>query len=115
MHNVLLLGTKQTMQDGFFARYLMAHDFRITIPDAEVIDHIGQKIEAELEFGIVRDSAKAQMKEIVEQLIEKHHSDLVTLGCTELPLIFNQISLTVRTLDVTENHIQKLIPMIVNS
>lgn len=114
-HNVLLLGTKQTMLDGFFARYLMEHGTRVTIPDAEEIDYIGQKIETELELGVVRDSTKVQMKKIIERIIGKHHSDLVILGCTELPLIFNQISLPVRTLDVTENHIQKLISMIVNS
>lgn len=114
-HNVLLLGTKQTMQDGFFARYLMEHGIRVTIPDAEEIDYIGQKIETELELGIVRNSTKGQIKGIVERIIGKYHSDLVVLGCTELPLIFNQLSLPVRTLDVTENHIQKLISMIVNS
>jgi aspartate racemase len=85
---------------------------RSSLPIVSLLDTMRMAIQ---ELGMVRNSTKVQMKEIVERIIEKYHSDLVILGCMELPLIFNQISLPVRTLDVTENHIQKLISMIVNS
>lgn len=113
--NVLLLGTKQTLQDGFFAQYLTDHGIQVTIPAAEDVNYIGQKIETELELGIVRHETKAQMQRIVERTAANHHNDLVILGCTELPLIFKQMALPVKTLDVTDYHIQKLVSMLVNN
>lgn len=114
-NNVLLLGTKQTLQDGFFAQYLTDHGIQVMIPAAEDVNYIGQKIETELELGIVRHETKAQMQRIVERTAAKHQNDLVILGCTELPLIFKQMALPVKTLDVTDYHIQKLVAMLVNN
>lgn len=97
-HKVLLLGTKQ--------------GFQVTIPSAEEIDYLGQKITTELELGIVRNSTKKHLQRMVTGLVERNHSDLVILGCTELPLIFEEMSLPVQTLDVTKKHLQKLISVV---
>lgn len=111
-HRALLLGTKQTLQSGFFARYLTRQGLQVTIPDVEEIDYLGQKITTELELGIVRNSTKKHLQRMVTGLVERNHSDLVILGCTELPLIFEEMSLPVQTLDVTKNHLQKLISVV---
>lgn len=110
--NVLLLGTEQTLQAGFFQKYLSANDVDVVLPSTEEIHYIGQKIENELELGKVTTQTVRRFAKITNSLIENKKIDAVILGCTELPLAFDNISLSVPKVDVMKIHIQKLVEII---
>ncbi len=86
MNNVLLLATKATMEDGFFAKTLENYGIKVVIPE-EAQREVMQKISSdELVHNIVEPASKDYFAEIIKQ-----HSNLdaVVLGCTEYPLLVN--------------------------
>ena len=82
-HEVLLLASKFTMEDGFFAEKLEKNGIKVTIPNQKERDEI-QDIHDELLQGVVTESAIKYFSD----LIESHKNlDAVVLGCTEFPLV----------------------------
>jgi len=83
---VLLLATKNTLEDGFFAKKLEQNGIVVTIPNKEEREEI-RKIHDELMQDIVTEEAKI----FFSNLIASHKNlDAVILGCTELPLVIDQ-------------------------
>ena len=83
--HVLLLATKFTMEDGFFANILKAHGLEVTIPNQEERLRM-ESIHAELMENRVTEMSS----DFLKRLIEKNGDlDAVVLGCTEYPLIVN--------------------------
>ncbi|MBS0359090.1 MAG: amino acid racemase [Proteobacteria bacterium] len=81
--NVLLLATRFTMEDGFFAKTLEQKDIQVTIPIIEEREMI-QEIHADLMKNIVTEHGKKYFKD----LINKYKSvDAVILGCSEFPMV----------------------------
>ncbi len=79
---VLLLATRFTMEDGFFARRLAVHGIEAVIPDAADRAEV-QAIQAPLARGEWLDEYQDRLLRVVD----RHASlDAVVLGCTELPL-----------------------------
>lgn len=108
MKKVLLLGTEQTMNAGFAEKYLGQNGFDVTLPSLEERHYIGQKIENELELGKVVPTTQHKLIDIVNRIAQTKQLDAVILGCTELPLAFNGISLAIPQIDVMEHHIERL-------
>jgi len=83
---VLLLATKFTMEDGFFAKTLNSFGIEVTIPTLTQRDNM-QYIHKELMQGQVTQSSKDYFQNLV-----KHYKNLdaVVLGCTEYPLVLDQ-------------------------
>lgn len=107
-NKVLLLGTEQTMNAGFVEEYLTHNGFNVTLPNLENRHYIGQKIENELELGQVIPATQHKLIAIVNQIVQDKQLDTVILGCTELPLAFDGITLAVPQIDVMKHHIKKL-------
>ena len=102
-NKVLLLATKFTMEDGFFARTLrQAPDYAkastgrqderedngitVVIPNLEERNEM-QRIHGEL----MQNSVSQESRNYFGALIAKHNDcDAVVLGCTEYPLVVNQ-------------------------
>jgi len=85
-HKVLLLATKNTLEDGFFAKKLEQNNIAVTIPNKEEREEI-HNIHDELKRDIITEEAK----KFFNDLIQSHHDlDAVILGCTELPLVIDQ-------------------------
>lgn len=83
---VLLLATKLTMEDGFFAKVLEEQGIQVFIPTLEEREKM-QSIHSELMCNVVTQASK----DYFTHLIEKHpHLDAVVLGCTEYPLVVNK-------------------------
>lgn len=81
-NNVLLLATKFTMEDGFFARKLEEDGISVTIPTAQERAEM-QRIHGELMQNIVTQEARNYFRDI----IARHaHLDAVVLGCTNILL-----------------------------
>ena len=85
-NKVLLLATKFTMEDGFFAKKLEDNGITVVIPNLEERNAM-QKIHSEL----MQNSVSQESRNYFGALIAKHNDcDAVVLGCTEYPLVVNQ-------------------------
>ncbi|MFO1204782.1 MAG: amino acid racemase [Burkholderiales bacterium] len=95
---LLLLGTKFTMEDGFYQRGLERFGLQVATPEEKDRARI-QEIQSELARGTMRDAHRADLA----ALIEKHAEsvDAVVLACTELPLAIRQADCRVPLLNPT--------------
>jgi aspartate racemase len=84
--DILLIGTKYTMEDGFFEKRLRAIGVTVTIPNLAERDEI-QRIQTDLAQGKCDLSYKTSLQGILNSYA---HLDAVVLGCTELPLIIQE-------------------------
>ena len=111
---VALLGTEPTMTSDFFAKPFQEAGIDVAIPDAENIAFIQDRIVHELEHGIVTDSTREGFVSVVERLRTDRGVDHVILGCTELPLLLDDMSSPVPCLDPVEVHSRALIAAIID-
>lgn len=84
---VLLLATKATMEDGFFAKILQKHGIEVIIPDLATREAIHKIHAHELMNNIATEESKAYFANIIQQ---HPKCQAVVLGCTEYPLLVNQ-------------------------
>ena len=109
---ICLLGTLPTMDGTFFQSSFAKRGIEVVTPNAEEKRCIETKIETELEFGKVLPETQRSFREIVERIIQEEKVQAVVLGCTELPLVFRDMELSVPYIDVMQIHIGALIQMI---
>lgn len=109
---ICLLGTLPTMDSTFFQKSFSARGIEVITPDEDEKKYIGMKIETELEFGKVIQNTQHEFQKIAERMIAEEHVQAIVLGCTELPLIFNEIRLPVPYIDVMRVHIEALVDLI---
>lgn len=83
----LLLATKLTMEDGFFANILEKFGITVVIPDLKQRDQMNKILFFELINNVVTDEAKKYFADII---LEHQDNDVVILGCTEFPLVVVQ-------------------------
>ena len=110
-----LLGTLPTMEGNFVQRAFAKRGIGIFTPSENEKLYIADKIKTELEYGRVVPATRKIMAEMAEGMIEEHKLDAVVLGCTELPLLFDQVTLPVPTLDVMRLHIRALIRLMLRA
>lgn len=80
---VLLLATKFTMEDGFFAKILQENGIEVHIPHQQERDKM-QDIHAALMHNMITQ----EYRDYFSTLIARHKDlDAVILGCTEYPLL----------------------------
>lgn len=92
---VLLLATKFTMEDGFFAQKLEDRGIAVVIPDQKERNEM-QRIHGELMQNIVT----VDVKNYFCSLIERYNDcDAVVLGCTEYPLVVDKNSSVLPIID----------------
>ena len=85
-NKVLLLATKFTMEDGFFARKIEARGIPVIIPNQDERNEM-QRIHAQL----MQNNVTQEARNYFASLIAKHQDcNAVVLGCTEYPLVVNQ-------------------------
>ena len=109
---ICLLGTLPTMNGAFFQNSFAKRSIEVVTSNAEEKRYIGTKIETELEFGKVLPETQQTFRKIVERIIQEERVQAVVLGCTELPLIFRDMELSVPYVDVMQIHIGALIQTI---
>jgi aspartate racemase len=106
---VLLLGTYPTMHEGFFRNDLVKHGIKVTVPTDEEQEQVNTLIEKELEYGVVSTTTKNKLRSLCSYYQKHSQVDAVVLGCTELPLAFDQLTLNISTVDVMDVHIHALV------
>ncbi len=111
---VALLGTIPTMREGFFQRAFAEKGIETVVPAEEEMQYIGEKISSELEFGVVRKDTSDNLADIANRLITEEKAEAIVLGCTELPLVFENVELAVPYIDVMRIHIERLAALALN-
>ncbi|QHB32825.1 amino acid racemase [Yersinia canariae] len=103
-----LLGTRFTMEAGFFKRPFIEVGIEVVIPNADEIDYIADKIHDELERGIIDPLTRDKFISVIKRMYQNDGIEAIILGCTELPLLFAGIELPVKALDTVDIHIEAL-------
>ena len=105
----LLLGTLFTMREDFFKKAFRDAGIEAIVPEEGDQLKVHEIIEKELEAGIVTEKAQKYFSDLVEEMIGSHHIDTLILGCTELPILFEMMNISVPVVDVTDVHVEALI------
>jgi aspartate racemase len=100
-----LIGTRFTMQAGFYQRTFAAVGLEVFIPEPDQ-DFIHEKYLGELVRGVFLPQTRDGLLEIAGRLKETRQIDGLILGGTELPLILrSDVDASVPLLDTTRIHV----------
>jgi len=103
LQSVGLLGTRFTMEGGFYRERLEQRGLRVYTPNAADRDIIHRVIYDELCLGKVNDASRQQYRRIIESLREAGAESII-FGCTEIGMLVGPADASVRTFDTTELH-----------
>lgn len=99
----LLLATRYTMEQGFYARRMAAHGLAMTTPGEAGRTIVHDVIFNELCAGTVRDESRAAFIELIAKAKDEG-CDAVILGCTEICLLLDPDTLPLPGYDSTAIH-----------
>ena len=99
------------MEHDFFKKPFIANGKELVVPTGEEQHYIHEKIVAELEKGIVKETTKKKYLEIINEMTARDGIEGVILGCTELPMIMKEKDLNIPQLNTTEIHIDRIVEL----
>ena len=105
-----LLGTRITMEDGFYAEGLEARGLRALLPSASQRAELERIIFEELALGRLEPASRQACLRIAEELAARG-AQAVILGCTELPLLLAGSPAPVPWLDTLEIHVRAAVEL----
>ncbi len=100
----LLLATRYTMEQGFYARRMAAHGLTLTIPGDAGRAVVHDVIFDELCAGTVRDASRDAFLALIDRA-KADGCDSVILGCTEICLLLDPAALPLPGFDSTAIHV----------
>lgn len=103
-----LLGTKQTMEYGFFQKTFKKYGIETVTPDEEDRNFVDGVIWNELVHGKITEKAKQGYKGVIDKMV-KNGAEGVILGCTEIPLLIKPNDSPVKTYDTTTIHAKAIL------
>jgi aspartate racemase len=110
LSRVGLLGTKFTMQGGFYNAVLSGQDIEVCVPGEAEQNYIHNKYMGELVKGIVHDETRSGLLNIIDEMKNNYNLQGLILGGTELPLILKQNDVSdLCLLDTTEIHVESIL------
>jgi len=95
-----ITGTKYTMEGPVYPEKLSACGIEHVMPNAEERARIDAIIMDELVYGIFSDESRRCFQQVIGRL-SRESCDAVVLGCTEIPLLIDDRSSPLPTLDST--------------
>jgi aspartate racemase len=105
-----LLGTRATMQGGFYQKAFAARGLAIALPGRADQALVHDRYMAELVPGDFREETRAAVLAVVERLVKEHAVQAVILGGTELPLLLRATHHAgVPLLDTTRIHVERAV------
>ena len=106
LKNVLLLGTKFTMEEDFYKKFLVEkYGINVTIPNEKDRNTIHDIIYKELCVGITNEVSRNSFLDTITKSINTENIDGVILGCTEIQMLINQEDFdSIKIFDSTEIH-----------
>jgi len=103
LHTVALLGTRFTMEQDFYRARLRARGIETVIPDDAGREWMHRVIYDELCRGIVRDTSRTRLSELIEALAARGAQGVV-LGCTEIAMLIDAGGASVPIFDTARLH-----------
>jgi len=100
---VALLGTKPTMEFGFFQKHFAASGIETRVPAAPQREELDRIIWEELSHGRVEPTARDAARTMLAEL-EREGVEAVILGCTELSLLIQTADTPLPLYDTTRLH-----------
>ncbi|WP_037321228.1 aspartate/glutamate racemase family protein [Salegentibacter sp. Hel_I_6] len=109
INKVLLLGTKFTMEEGFF-RSILNNDFgiEVIIPKERDRKIVHKIIYEELVYGKILSSSKNEYQKIINNSVETGAQGVI-LGCTEIPLLIKGSDVNIPVFDTTRIHAESAV------
>jgi len=104
-----LMGTKFTMQSDFYQKVFSHNDLPIIVPNPNEQQEIHDKLMNEIELGIIKDTTRQRLLDIVGRMVKDDSIDSLVLGCTELPLILDKEEYGIPFLNTTSIHIDSIV------
>lgn len=95
-----ITGTKYTMEGTVYPQKLTAAGIEYIVPNADERARIDQIIMDELVNGIFTDQSRTHFRDVIGRM-SNQGCEAVVLGCTEIPLIVDDQSSPLPTLDST--------------
>lgn len=102
-----LLGTRFTMEMGFYRERLEQRGLKVLIPEIDRTNLHGIIYE-ELCRGIVRDESRRTYVTAIERL-QARGAEAVILGCTEIAMLIDDSSSPIPVYDTTDLHAKALV------
>lgn len=107
-----LLGTKFTMEGGFYVeRLIEKHDIKVMLPNQAERDYIHYAIYEEFTKGEFKKSTKDKFIEIIDNLISQDIKGII-LGCTEIPLLIKEDDVSIELFDTLHIHLNAAVDFI---
>ena len=107
-----LVGTRYTMQDGFYRERVESHGIQVTVPDPAMGHEIDRIIADELVRGHVSRVSQRTLKTCLT-LMSQARQQAVILGCTELVMLVDPVANVLPVYDTTALHAQAAVEWIV--
>jgi aspartate racemase len=105
-----LLGTRFTMQGGFYPKVFSAHGIEVIVPRPDEQYYVHDRYMGELVHGVYRAETRERLLTIVERLKREEGIQGLILGGTELPLLFRDgPQAGVPMLDTTKLHVERAV------
>jgi aspartate racemase len=99
-HKLAITGTKYTMEGPVYPERLAARGLQYITPDTDERARIDAIIMDQLVNGIFTDQSRGYFQQVIQRMKDKG-CDAAVLGCTEIPLIVDDRSSPLPTLDST--------------
>jgi len=103
LKKVGLLGTRYTMQLGFYTERLAKYGIETIIPEQEDVEYINYTIYNEFSKNLFLPETKAAYLKIISKLKERGAEGII-LGCTEIPLLLKQSDCEILLFDTAKIH-----------
>ena len=103
LETVGLLGTRFTMEKGFYQKALGRRGLSVLVPGAEDRAYVNRVIYDELVAGEIRDESRQGYVEVIRRL-QAQGAQGVILGCTEIPLLVGEADAGLPLFDTTTIH-----------
>lgn len=103
LKKVGLLGTKATMEYGFFQKTFKGYGIETVVPGKADRSYIDKTIWEKLSHGRIDEEDRLKPREIITKLINEGAQGII-LGCTELPLLIKTEDSSVPLFDTSCIH-----------
>lgn len=101
-HSVGLMGTKATVEGGFYKNAFEKRGIQLFVPTPEAEDYIHKKIVEEMVRGIFRDETRTTFIEIIREMGK--NIEAMILASTVIPLLLSENDIGMPFLDTTKVH-----------
>lgn len=113
-HLVGLLGTRPTMEHGFFQKHFQSRGIETLVPNECHRHTLDRIIWEELSHGIIRPDSRAVAKGILTELAG-NNAEAIVLGCTELCLLIAPEDSPRPLYDTTQLHAEAILDFALNN